>query len=84
MDVIVHLFNGLKGFMVVSGQRLGDGFYWRPCLPGMRQYVVLVWSPWSPWSQVCMADFSDPHGSGSISMGTIPWQHAMKKELSVH
>ena len=23
---MVHLFNGLKGFMVVSGQRSGDGF----------------------------------------------------------
>ncbi len=39
MSGIVHLFNGLKGFMVVSGQRSGDGFYWRPRLPGTRQYV---------------------------------------------
>ncbi len=38
MSIIVHLFNGLKGFMVVSGQRSGDRFYWRPCLPGTRQY----------------------------------------------
>ena len=24
---------------IVSGQRSGDGSYWRPCLPGTRQYV---------------------------------------------
>ncbi len=39
MSGIVHPFNGLKGFMVVSGQCSGDGFYWRPRLPGTRQYV---------------------------------------------
>ena len=24
---------------VMSGQGLGGGFYWRPRLPGMRQYI---------------------------------------------
>ncbi len=34
------VFN-IKGFMAVSGQRSGDGFYWRPCLSGMQQYVTI-------------------------------------------
>ena len=25
--------------MVMSGQRAGDGFYWKPRLPGTRQYI---------------------------------------------
>ncbi len=31
--------NWLKGSRTVSCRRRGDGFYWRPRLPGMRQYI---------------------------------------------
>ncbi len=41
---IVHLFNRLRGFRVVSGQHSGDGFYWRPRFPGMRQYIYIYLS----------------------------------------
>ncbi len=34
--------NGLKGSGPVSCRRRGDGFYWRPRLPGMRQYISCI------------------------------------------
>ncbi len=36
---MVHLLNGLKGSRTVSCRRPGAGFYWRPRLPGTRQYL---------------------------------------------
>ena len=34
--------NGLKGSGTMSCRHHGDGFYWRPRLPGTRQYIIMI------------------------------------------